>query len=71
MGQGDLHGGGWNEFREPACGGRAGSGMWRVHMTSMSKNMMGMDMAEAQHCTIGVVTSPGSGRTVSVGVGIT
>ena len=26
----------------------AGSGMWRVHTTSMSKTMMGMDMAEAQ-----------------------
>ena len=21
IGQGDLYGGGWNEFREPACGG--------------------------------------------------
>ena len=37
MGSGNQH-----------VGGCAGSGMWRVHMTTMSKNMMGMDMAEPQ-----------------------
>ena len=39
--------------------------------TSDATSKVKKEASVAKHCSIGVVTSPGSGRTVSVGVGIT